>query len=86
MLVAQLAIVIQTCQGKTVLLAKRPTLQAALFILKCQPKRFTATPATSCILADMIHDSSQSPRLLYRKKVVAGTATDNLLRGQMGGD
>src|ERR1035441_69701 len=79
MLAAQLPIVIQTCQGKTALLAKCPARQAALFILKCQAESFTAASATSCKLADMIHDYSQSPRLLFRKKVVAGTATFHLL-------
>jgi len=47
MLAAQLAIVVQSGRGKTVLLAKCPTRQAALFILKCQAESFTAAPATS---------------------------------------
>jgi len=76
MLATQLAIVIQACTGKTVLLAKCLARQAALFILKCQAESFTAAPPpTSCKRDDLIHGSSESPRHASRKKVVAGTAT-----------
>ncbi len=71
----QLAIVIQTRRGKAVLLAKCLTRQATLFILKCQAKRLTAAPTMTCMMAETLHDPSQSPRPASRKKVVAGTAT-----------
>ena len=68
--------VVQRRQGNTLLMAKCPTRQTALFILHDQPIRLFPAPATTCAMClGLIHEPSTSPAEILGKNGLARRGT-----------